>query len=261
MLPLAQWHINTSPTAALGGRCPYWARFGIMPNVSQMPPLSALFKLMGFSRSVVKMDRGSEAVYRRGIEERCRLPNLLECPLIAGSTCAVHPSRVCVVCPCSPVTPLVFTLNRSSREAAVLPFDVGGLLPEPAAAKKKGAKKRPAPVADSDEEAEEVEAAGAAMLMELGMGTGKRPRRQGAGAKMGAMIADELELGQGEEEAGPSRALPARAAALSSPAGTRRQLQLSARPFEEWMQEMEDPDAAGSIPDDEGGPGSSKALL
>lgn len=51
MLPLAQWHINTSPTAALGGRCPYWARFGVMPNVSQMPSLSALFKLMGFDRS------------------------------------------------------------------------------------------------------------------------------------------------------------------------------------------------------------------
>lgn len=169
------------------------------------------------------------------------------------------------MCPCTPawcstVPPVGFTLNCSSREAAVLPFDVGGLLLEPAAAKKKGGKKRPAPVTDSDEE-EEAEAAGAAMLMELGVGSGKRPRRQGAGAKLGAIIADELELGLGEEEAGPSRALPARAAAVSSPAGTRRQLQLSARPFEEWMQETEDLDAGGSIPDDEGGPGKLRGAV
>lgn len=50
MLPLAKFHINTSPTAALGGRSPYWARYGVNPNVSQLPPLEDVFKLMGFSR-------------------------------------------------------------------------------------------------------------------------------------------------------------------------------------------------------------------
>lgn len=50
MLPWAKYHMNTSPTAALGGRCPYWARYGVNPNVSQMPPLGDVLKLMGFSR-------------------------------------------------------------------------------------------------------------------------------------------------------------------------------------------------------------------
>lgn len=151
---------------------------------------------------------------------------------------------------------LAFLVTCSSREAAVLTFEVEALQqPEAPAAQKKRGKKRPAPVADSEEEEEEADAAGAAMLLELGVGSEKRPRRQGAGSNMGALIA-ELELGLGgDEEAGPSRALPGRAAAISSPAGSRRQLQLDLHPFEEWAEQQETAAlaAAASIPDDEGG--------
>lgn len=52
MLPLALWHLNVSPTAALGGRSPYWARNGVSPNVTALPPLEQLFELLGFPRWV-----------------------------------------------------------------------------------------------------------------------------------------------------------------------------------------------------------------
>ena len=49
-LPLAQLHLNTSPTAALGGRSPYWARYGVHPNVTAIPPLEPLLQLLNFPR-------------------------------------------------------------------------------------------------------------------------------------------------------------------------------------------------------------------
>lgn len=53
MLPLAQKHINESPTTALGGRSPYWARYGVHPNMSQLPSLEQLFELLDFPRWAV----------------------------------------------------------------------------------------------------------------------------------------------------------------------------------------------------------------
>lgn len=49
-MPLAQWHLNTAPTAALGGRSPHWARYGVNPNVTAVPPLDRLFQLLDFPR-------------------------------------------------------------------------------------------------------------------------------------------------------------------------------------------------------------------
>ena len=49
-LPLAQLHLNITPTAALGGRSPYWARFGTNPNVTAIPPLEPLLELLDFPR-------------------------------------------------------------------------------------------------------------------------------------------------------------------------------------------------------------------
>lgn len=122
--------------------------------------------------------------------------------------------------------------------------------PQPAA-KAGGSKRRQAPSTDSDEEdaallLAQMAAAPAAGAAPSGQ---RRSQRHGAGALMGALIA---EVEGGAEEA-TARALPPRQAALSSPSGSRRRLQLVARHFEEWAQPSAEAAAvAASIPEDEG---------
>lgn len=167
----------------------------------------------------------------------------------------------------------------SSREAACLPSEQLGLTPaqreqQPAAAKKPqaGRKRQREPSPDSDDEADvalllaELAAASPAAVAAPADGaagsSGRRSQREGAGANLNALLLAEAELG-GDAEAPPTRALPARETALSSPSGSRRRLQQAARVFEDWAQP--DPEAvaaAARIPEDEGaGCGASRACL
>lgn len=171
------------------------------------------------------------------------------------------------------------TALRSSREAACLPNEMDLTPPQceqrPAAAAKKqaGKKRQREPSPDSSDEAEVAEAEEAAvvaqLLAELGAAgmpsaaaagaTGgaaasgrRRPQRPGAGSGLSAIIAD-LALDDDGAEGAPTRRLPARQTALSSPSGSRRRLQQAARAFEEWAQPDEAAVAlAAGISEDEG---------
>jgi hypothetical protein len=129
---------------------------------------------------------------------------------------------------------------------------------QPAPKKKQTGGKRRRVSSPASSDAEEEEAACAAQLLAELAGadggpsaaggvqavSGRRSQRQGAGANMSALIAEvELagaELGlAGSAESAPTRALPAREAALSSPSGSRRLVQQAAQAFKEWAEPNE----------------------
>lgn len=92
-LPLAQWHLNTTPTAALGGRSPYWARYGINPNVTALPPLEQLFELLGFTRWA----GGAACLLRYSMAQHVLDPPAC-LPALSPVACMLAPSSALPVC-------------------------------------------------------------------------------------------------------------------------------------------------------------------